>query len=121
MTFAGSIAVLLIWFILSAGIGFAAMFYGPGAVTFIAGLWLGLCGSVVHLLTTALKCRLHWSYAGITIGAVTIVLALLINNSGAAELTTILFLFVIFSVISYIIFPIADYAMRTFDDRENGL
>jgi len=33
MTFAGSIAVLLIWFILSAGIGFAAMFYGPGAVT----------------------------------------------------------------------------------------
>lgn len=117
-TASGMLIAILAWFILSTGIGFIAMFYGPGAVTLIAGLWLGLCGSIIHFLSIVLKRKLHWSYAGLVIGAVTLLSGLIFSGGGAIDPVVAFFVFIAFSIVGYMIFPIADYLLNQSIKRE---
>lgn len=111
-SFIRCIGAMFIWFIISFCIGLLAMFYGPGAAALILGLFLGFCGMTLHLILWAIGWKLHWSYAGLVFGAVTTFFVCIINLSNSAEPIVVLIIFVSFTLLSYVIYPIANNVLE---------
>jgi len=115
--FSRCLFAMLTWFFLSTGVGFLAAFIGPGAAAVVAGLLLSVCGMTLHLLLWAIDRTPHWSYAGIIFGSGSTVVLLIVSGSGSWQLEVVLLLFVAFSLLSYVIFPIANRVLGSSPKR----
>lgn len=115
--FSRCLFAMLIWFSLSTGAGILAAYIGPGAAAIVAGLLLSVCGITLHLLLWAIDRTPHWSYAGIIFGSATTVLLLIVSGGSSWQLVVVLFLFIAFSLLSYVIFPIANRVLGSSPKR----
>ncbi|ASJ73234.1 hypothetical protein [Granulosicoccus antarcticus] len=106
--FARCLLAMLVWFFLSTSSGILVAFIGPGAAAIVAGLLLSVCGMTLHLLLWAIGRTPHWSYAGLVFGSVTTILLLIASGSSSWQLVVVLILFVSFSILSGVIYPIAN-------------
>lgn len=108
LDFLRCLLAMLTWFFMSTGAGVLAAYIGPGAAAIVAGLLLSVCGMTLHLFLWAIDRTPHWSYAGIIFGSATTVLLLIVGRGRPWQMVVVLLLFIAFSLLSYVIFPIAN-------------
>ena len=105
--FTRCLKAMLVWLFLSSVLGMLAAYFGPGAAAFVMGLFLGLCGMVLHLFLWAIERTPQWSYSGIVFGAVTTISLVVVNGSSSWQPQVVFLLFIVLSLSSYIIYPVA--------------
>lgn len=116
--FVRCIQAICVWMGVSFFSGLVAAFIGPGAAALVVSLFLGCCGLIVHLILWAIGIRLHWSYAGLVIGAISTVVLFAVNRNSSVESIMFLILFLFFTVLSSVIYPIASLFLESPTDDE---
>ena len=67
-----------------------------------------MCGLALHLVLWAIGRVPHWSYAGLIFGSVTTISLLIVIGVSSLQPTVVFMLFVALSLLSYIIYPVAN-------------
>lgn len=111
LTFTRCLGAMFVWFSLSLLTGLLGTLFGPGAAAAVFGLYLGFCGMTLHLILWAIRYKPHWSYAGLLFGAATMVPLYALNHNNSSDPIVLAILFGTFSLLSYIIYPIASYIL----------
>ncbi|MFK7889428.1 MAG: hypothetical protein AB8B63_01335 [Granulosicoccus sp.] len=108
------LAVFAVWLVSGFAAGLLGAGFGGGA-SLLLGVHLGVCGATLHLILWAVERYPHWFWAGPVFGFITTCSIILLNlEEGVHEWWPIpmLPIFLILSLLSCLIYPIASLVIR---------